>query len=95
MCLSCLLQKIMRREYIKAQNPSTFKEQLSLIKNTPGKARVLGERQGTCSTDLAITLTSVLQPPSSAAAALGSPHLPVLVLRDYKMSQLGFFLLSY
>lgn len=44
--MSCLLQKIMRREYIKAQNPSTFKEQLALIKNTPGKARGLGERQG-------------------------------------------------
>lgn len=43
--MSCLLQKIMRREYIKAQNPSTFKEQLALIKNTPGKARGLGERR--------------------------------------------------
>lgn len=42
--LSCLLQEITRRECIKAQTPSAFREQLTWIQNTPGKSR------GSCST---------------------------------------------
>lgn len=66
-----MLQKIMRREYIKAQKPSTFKEQVALMKNTPGKARGLSKgRRVICSAGSAITLSPVLQLLLDVAAAL-------------------------
>lgn len=76
MCLSCLLQKIMRREYIKAQEPSAFKEQLALIKNTPGKARGLSKRWGSLQCWLSRSSQSCSTASAGHSCSLGVPPPP-------------------
>lgn len=90
MRLSCLLQKIMRREYIKAQNLSTFKEQAALIKIPPARQGGSAEGRGACGTSLAITPTSGLHPwgpPTSLLWCLG------IHIRCHEVSQLSLIVI--
>lgn len=76
MCLSCLLQKIMRKEYIKAQNRSTFKEQLALIKNTHSKAGGLGVKRGSLRCQLGHSSHFCFTASTQHSCSLGVPPSP-------------------
>lgn len=66
----------MRGEYIKAQNLSTFKEQLALIKNTPGKAGGLSERRGSLRCQLSHNSHFCLTAFTQRSCSLGVPPPP-------------------